>query len=346
MKKIKLIVSLTFMTVLIFGCSKDSDKNDEAINTSYNIVNNGNGGVNALNDDGDTSALKIAQAVPAVQNVTYPKSIPVLLFFNDKIYLNSLEEGIEVTQNGELIGGNIYVNEGANGYAIMTFIPFEPFISDTEISFKLIGVQDDAGNELEGGTYSMTFKVNDQEPSSFDGNGSFSSNDGVLFLGDGNILTDSNTCLYSGSSYAAITSGDQLISNESAIGGASSIMILGAIDSDISSLTFDYNFLSAEFQEYVDSEFDDSVVLTIVGPNNAYSEFITSVNIISDEGNTQCTNFPNMPDAGNDYAGSTGWINKTVNFPNVGSPAYVIFTVTDVSDLIYSSVLAVDNVSY
>lgn len=352
MKTTKLILCGLFVAVLAVGCSKDK-KNDDgdggggtAVVPTYNIVNNGSAGVTSITDTEDDSALRVVQAVPAVQNVDYPKTIPVLLFFDDKIFLNSIEDGgIEVTQNGNVIGGNVYINEGANGYAIMTFVPTETFTSGKNIVVSLTGIQDDGGNEIEGGVYSLTFDTNDQNMGAFDGNGDFSSTDGVLFLGDGNIIND-QSCLSSGSNYAAITSGDMLVSDDSAIGGASSIMILGEIDSDISSLTFDYNFLSAEFDEYVDSQFDDSVIITIVGPSNAHSEFITSVNTIGTDGNSECTDFQNMPDTGDDFSGATGWITKTINFSNVGSPAYVIFTVTDVADQIYSSVLAVDNVSY
>lgn len=348
MKKTRLIFSLAFATLLAVGCSKDKE-NDGGENppvSTYTIVNNGNAGVTSITDTEDAMALKVVQAVPAVENVDYPRTVPVLLFFDDKILLSSFEDGgIQVTQGGNEIGGKVYINEGANGYAIMTFVPTETFTANKNIVVSLTGVQDDGGNEIEGGVYSLTFDTNNLNMGAFDGNGDFSSTDGVLFLGDGNIMND-QSCFSSGSSYAAITSGDMLVSSGEAIGGASSMMILGEIGSDISSLTFDYNFLSAEFDEYVGSQFDDSVIMTVVGPNNAYSEFITSVNTVGTAGNTECITFQNMPDTGDSFSGATGWITKTINFSNVGSPAYVIFTVTDVADQIYSSVLAVDNISY
>lgn len=341
------ICSLAVLLIAI-SCNKDDDNAEANEAPTYKIVNNGNGGVNTINDDQDYSELEVVQAVPAVQGTDYPQSIPVLLFFDDKIYLPSLENGIKVTQDGTIIGGTVYINEGANGYAIMTFVPKTPFTPGTTIIFELIGIQDDGGNEILNGSYQLSFSVNQIQGGNFDGNGSFNTTDGVLFLGDGAIMTGTQGCVVpvDGNSFAAITTGDQLISSGSAIGNASSIMILGAIEENISSLSFSYNFLSAEFDEYVDSQFDDSVIVTIVGPNNAHSEFLTSVNTVGTEGNNQCIGFPNMPDAGDDYAGATGWINKTIHFAGVGSPAYVIFTVTDVADTIYSSVLAVDQVTY
>src|SRR5690606_21991849 len=103
---------------------------------------------------------------------------------------------------------------------------------------------------------------------SFEGNEGFENgNNGVLFIGDGNILTGPQGCIdpFGGTSFGAITTGSQLISGEAAIGDASSIMILGPYNSGVSSVSFNYNFLSSEFQEFVDSEYDDSLMAVVVG---------------------------------------------------------------------------------
>jgi len=256
-----------------------------------------------------------------------------------------------VTQNGQVVGGTISINEGANGYAILTFVPKTMFSSNANIVLTLkSGLQDDGGNTFNFETdYTLSFQTNSQNNGNFEDNGSFENgNDGVLFVGDGAILSGVHGCVSAtdSDSFAAITSGNALVSSDNAIGDASSMMILGTIDSGISSLTFDYNFLSTEFQEFVDSEFDDSVIVTVVGSEGAYSEFLTSVNIVGTEGNTQCEGFAGLPDTGDDYAGETGWNSKTINFSNVGNNAFIIFTVTDVADTIYSSALTVDNVTF
>lgn len=345
----KKVYSLLFSILLIasYSCSSDDDSNNGPDGVQYNIVNIGNGGVTSI-DSSITDPLMVVQAVPAVQNTDYPRSIPIILFFNSKIYLNSLNGNIQVTQDGEPIGGTVTINEGANGFAIMTFTPSETFDSEVEIVFSLTDLQNAGGNGFSAGSYSLTYETNNMSNGDFDGNGDFSSNQGVLFLGDGAIMQGAQGCVspYSGGNFAAITTGDQLISNGNSIGGASSMMVLGAINQNISSLSFQYNFISSEFNEYVGSIFDDSVIVTIVGPNGAHSEFLTSVNTIGIDGNTQCIGFPNMPDAGDNYAGATGWTSATMNFQNVGSPAYAIFMVSDVGDTIYSSVLAIDAVSY
>lgn len=145
---------------------------------------------------------------------------------------------------------------------------------------------------------------------------------------------------------AGITSGNSLISNNNSIGNASSIMILGPVTSEFTNVSFSYNFLSTEFQEFVDSEFDDSVIVTAVGPNGSRTVFLTSVNTVGIDGNTQCFGFPGLPDDGDDYAGATGWKNETIDINHIGSPAFLIFTITDVADTIFSSALIVDNVSF
>lgn len=345
MKKIYGLLTLGILFIA-YGCSKDDD-GSKPVSTDYKIVNIGNGGVNTI-DSSITEPLTVVQAIPAVENTDYPKSIPIILFFNSKIYLNSLEGNIEVTQSGEKVGGTITINEGANGFAIMTFTPNKSFDAGTTINFSLGDVQNNGGNGFPMGGYSLTYETNNQSSGNFDGNGGFENQEqGVLFLGDGAVMQGTQGCVSptEGNHFAAITTGNQLISNGSAIGGASSMMVLGAIDKNLSSFSFSYNFLSSEFNEYVGSQFDDSVIITIVGSNGAHSEFLTSVNTVEHD-NTQCHGFPGLPDGGDDYAGETGWINKTLTFPGVGSPAYVIFTISDVGDTILSSVLTVDGITY
>lgn len=344
----KIYLSLLLCTAfLVFSCSKDDGGDSSPVN--YVFVNNGDGGVPSVTDSEDSQSLEVVQAIPEVENTDYSKTIPIILFFNDKLYLESLEDNFEVTQNGNKIGGTVSINEGANGFAILTFAPSEPLNAGATIVLNMDGVQDDGGNTFADGTYSLSYVTNNETGGTFDANGGFESQTaGVLFLGDGNIMTGAQGCVsaFEGNSFAAITNGDQLISAGAAIGGASSMMVLGSINEDISSVSFQYNFLSAEFQEFVDSVYDDSVIVTVIGTAGAHSEFLTSVNTVGTPNNTECLGFPSMPDNGDAYAGETGWISKTINFSNVGSPAYIIFTVSDVSDQIYSSVVAVDAITF
>jgi len=339
-------IILFIIVILAYGCQKD--KNDTPA-PKYTIVNNGGAGTTSITDTEDDVSLEVAQAVPSVSNETYPKNISIMFFLNDKVYLNSLKDNFVVTVNGTIVGGTIYVNEASNGFAILIFTPTKEFEAGKEIQVILkTGIQDDGGNGFET-DYILTFTTTAGSTADFDDNTSFENGEqGVTFIGDGAILngTQGSVSPTNGSKFGAITSGDMLISSGYAIGGASSMMILGPINTGISSLSFDYNFISSEFNDYVGSIFDDCAVITICGPNGAYSALVASVNTIGYDGNSQCLNFAGLPDAGDSYAGYTGWKHKTFSFGNVGQPAYVIFTVTDVSDQIYSSALAIDNIGF
>jgi len=348
MKTISPIVLIALSFLVLFSCSSDDDR-VETPQLTYTITNFAGGAVDVQADAEDNEVLGIAQPIPSL-NATeaFPVNMPVILFFNDKIYLNSIQENFSVTSNGNIVGGNISIGEAANGFAVLTFTPYESYTPNSEIVVELkANLEDDGGNGLET-DYVLSFSVANFSSNTFDNNSSFeNASDGVVFVGDGDVETAPIGCLSAtdGSNFAAFTSGDALVSSDAAIGGASSLAVLGPISSDISTVTFKYNFLSAEFQEFVGSVFDDSFVATVVGPNGAYVEVVDSVNQVG-MNNTQCNGFPNFPDNGDAYAGETGWISKTMNFSQVGTPAYIIFTVTDVTDTIFSSVIGLDEVTF
>ena len=349
MKKLnQLMMLIILISISITSCKKDETEEID-VDEIYTIVNNGTGGVNTANDTGDYVPLDVAQAIPSVSGAEYASSMPIILFFNDKIVLSSIQDNFVITENGEKVGGLISINEGANGFAILTFIPNKKFANNAAIELTLkTGMTDDAGNGLSE-DFVIDYTSSYSAVSDFDSNGGFESGDnGVTFIGDGNILTGTQGCVdpYEGNSFAGITSGNQLISGGNAIGGATSSMILGPINTTVSTLNFKYNFLSSEFQEFVDSVFDDSVIISVVGENGAYSEFLTSVNTINTDGNTECSDFPGLPDDGDSYAGATGWISKSINVGSLEGPVYIIFTISDVADTIYSSALTVDAITY
>lgn len=341
------------LLLLTVGCTSNDDTvpataAEEA--ATYKIVNNGNGGVTSVQDDADTAALKIAQAIPSVSGRVYPSNMPIVFFLDDKILLSSITtESFVVKENNVAKGGTISINEASNGFAIFTFTPQKAFQPSASIEIILTtDLKDDAGNGFtEDVAYNYTTSA--LQPAGFDTNGGFENGaDGINFIGDGNIMTGPQGCMTAleGMSFGAITTGDHLISTDDAVGGASSIMIVGPIADPVSSLTFSYNFLSAEFQEWVGSVYDDSFVVIVYGDDGAYTEMVSSVNLIGLDGNTQCSGFPGMADAGDEYYGATGWISKTMTFPSVGANAHVIFIATDVTDLIYSTIIGVDDVSF
>ncbi len=340
------VLGILSLSLLMVSCEKDDESSDSK--SFYKIINNGSAGVTEISDTNDFTGLKIAQAIPSVSGETYPANMPILFFFDDKILVPTItQENLIITENEKQVKGTVSINEQANGYAILSFTPEKKFSANSSIKILLTtGLQDDAGLGISQ-DFVIEYMTSASNNTSFTNNSGFENGpNGVTFVGDGSILVGNQGCVSPfGSSFAAITSGSQLVSSGNAIGSATSLMILGPLSSNVSSISFKYNFLSAEFQEYVGSQFDDSFVAVVAGQNGAYSEFITSVNTIGTSGNTACNSFPGMPDAGNSYFGTTGWQNKQMTFSNMGNDTYVIFIVTDVSDTIYSSIVCIDDVT-
>ncbi len=373
--KIKLIAKLIFGMFVFCACSSnDSIDNPNIDITSYNIITNGNAAVTTITEeDNDYQPLKIVQTIPSFTNTTFSKSVserqsssekkmqtrseeigffpanlPIMFFFDDKIYLNSVEDNIIIKVDGERIYGTIVINEGANGYAILTFTPWAEFKVNSYIEVVVkADLQDKNGNNMLM-DYNLIYEVSPKPEGEFSSNKGFENGtSGILFIGDGNIISETHGEISSqeGNKFAAISSGDMLVSQSGcAVGRATSTMILGPINSTIETLSFHYNFISAEFNEYVDSEFDDVAMITVYGPQGSYSEFITSVNKIRFD-NENFTGF-GMPDDGDSYAGHTGWKHHQIKLDKIGTPAYITFIITDVSDKIFSSIFAVDNLNY
>lgn len=283
-------------------------------------------------------------------NVTFPANLPIMFFFDDKILLPSIKDNFVVTVDGIDVKGTITINASSTGNAIITFTPWNEFQINVNITITIKkGIKDKNGNEMLQDVI-LSYITNKPEVNKFDDNTNFeNSNNGIYLIGDGSIMegTIGDMTPQEGNHYAAISSGSCLVSSDgNAIGGTSSMMILGPIEKNIKNLSFYYDFISAEFNEYVGSQFDDCVVMTIYGPYGSYSKMLTSVNIIGTE-NMQFNNYPNMPDTGNEYAGHIGWTAVNINdIPNIGTPAYISFTVTDVGDAIYSSIFTIDNINY
>ena len=329
----------------------------------YEFVNVANGAVDSIVDTEDSTPVSVVQTVPVI-NSPIPSSVdtPITLFFNDKLLLDSIFENITVRQNGNQIEGTVTISESSSGFAIMTFLPEQPYAEGATITLNLDGgndgLLDDGGNTLNGNSgnnfeYTITTINQNVEALSFDNNLSFESfDDGVVFSGDGAVRSGQLGCLAAtdGNNFAAISTGENVVSGDVAVGETSSTMQVGPINVGTGSvnISFDFNFISAEFQEFVGSNFDDSSVLSITGPNGSFTEVLTTVNIVGEAGNTECAGIPGLTNTSfdDDYAGQTGWINRTVNAGNLGSPVTITFTVTDVQDDNVHSILAVDNIRF
>jgi hypothetical protein len=344
----KLFIILLSIVFFFIACNKISNNTIAPdVASGYTVINNGNAAVSKI-DTTDKIALSIDQAIPAVSNQSYFANTPIIFFLNDKVLLSSIYDNIVVMQDQVKVKGTIYVNESYNGNAIITFTPTDAFATGSTISIVLKkDIQGQGGNKLLG-DYVISYKTLAPSLISFDENKDFERGmSGVAFSGDGGLISGKfgSEKPFQKSRYVAISTGSAIISTNTAIGNISSMMYLGPISSDISSFSFEYDFISCEFNEYVGKRTDDAAIVTIYGPKGSYTERITSVNQVGVAGNTADT-IPKLPDGGDNYVGHTGWLRKSISFKNVGTPAFIIFTVTNVADKQLTSILAIDSLAY
>ena len=113
-------------------------------------------------------------------------------------------------------------------------------------------------------------------------------------------------------------------------------------------MSFDFNFVSAEFNKFVDTEFYDSSVFSITGPDSTTTDVLTTVNLAGIAGNTDCSSIAALlsnPTA-DEFAGQTDYINRTVDVSILGNPLFIMFTMTNVADTFISTILAINDIRF
>jgi len=337
------------LTIIYNSGFNDVWLREELATSHFTIIVQGEAAVTEIQDTGSTAPLAIVHTIPsfgiAVTDRVHHANAPIVFFFNDRIYLYSIAPNVEVMADGTPIDGTIIINEAANGFAVITFTPTIPLPADTEISIVMgQGLQSARGIQMLADVGLSFVTELGPETADFVGNYGFELGDiGVIFRGDGAINTARGPLVpFEGNYFAAISTGTRLVSDGVALfGNTESFILIGPIRDPFFSLSFYYNFISAEFNEWVDSVYDDSAWIYIRGPRGVHFYRIASVNTVRFN-NVPFVGFPGMPDAGDGYAGQTGWRNFHVENLDVGSPAFIEFFVTDVTDAIYSSILAID----
>jgi hypothetical protein len=281
----------------------------------------------------------------------WPANSPIIVFFDDIIYLGSIENNFEIKIGGNKAYGNVNIsstiNENGDPIAVLTFTPYKPFDINKEVTITIKkDLQDKCGNKMSADlTITFTAQKSTTNEFSFSNWGFEAGNAGVEFTGDGAIIEANGTLVpHGGKKLAAISSGNELLSKETAIAYKSSFLKLGPINTEFNKLNLWFDFISAEFNDYVGTIYNDEAVITIYGPNGTVSKSLTSVNTLGDQPNGYTGNL-NMPDMGDSFAGQMGWQKFVLDGISVGTPAYIIFTVSDIGDTIYSTILAVDDIT-
>ncbi len=308
------------------------------------IVNVGNAGVTDYTDKYDHIPLGIVQVIPGNYSSIGHKG-PIMVFFNDRVYLPSVSENFIVEENNKPKAGTIFIVPNSNGMAIISFIPQKEFEKDAEVRVLIKnGLQDDGGNTISS---DYEFSVN----ASLSSEGNFLENlgfekehAGLIFQGDGGLY-QSNTTITApeGKVMAALSTG-QLISGNNALMGTTSMLTCGPIDGTIKEIYFKYNLASAEFNVYVGSIFDDSALLMVIGSEKSKVYMISSINIAGYQTNSLPYDaIQGFPDS-DVHNGITGWKDFVIKDINIKGPITLTFVLSDVGDSAYSTILFIDDV--
>lgn len=297
-------------------------------------------------DPNDTQELSIVQTIPPNNSIDMDPNTSISIFFDDEINPSTLNDlSIQVTDSsGAPIYGDYSGVLSTYGNTILNFQPKNILPSWDEITVTLIkdsGLEDDGGNNLTA-VYSFSFQTGQEVGSPAD-LGFELGETGWIFSGDGAIVSSppmENIFPTEGNYMAGISTGD--VFGGTPLQNTTSVLSSGPIDvpSGNNYISFDYDFISQEFDEWVDSKYDDVFKVSITGPLASNNEIVTSVNIIGVDDSFP-VNFGGLSDAD-----ETGWIQKTINISSLGSPITISFTVSDVGDEAYSSVVLIDNINF
>jgi len=326
----------------------------------------GNGEVESTDntDTSDSTPPSVVQTIPPGLSTGIDLASVISLFFDDAIRSASINtSSIQITEEpaGSTIAGQYFTALSQAGNSIVTFVPSQLLLEDSQIKVYLPvtnGVQDDGGNNLLD-PYEFTFDTGSTSVPLAASNLGFEENEvGLVFVGDAARLNSAqeDITVNEGSFMVAIsTDGGYggVVSATPALLDTTSIFSTGSItlSGGETTLLFDYDFVSAEFNEFVGTEFDDTFIVAVRGPSGILFEVVASVNQVG----TVALHPVTLPasylladselDPFYDGAGRTGWQTKSFDISTLGGgPIYVTFTVSDIGDEIYSTIIFIDNI--
>jgi hypothetical protein len=293
----------------------------------------------------DTQALAIVQTIPPHNSMGIDPNITISIFFNDEIDpLTINDHSIQVKDsNGNQKFGIYSGSLSAAGNTILNFKPFAA-LPEGEIMtvtlFQSSGVKDDGGNTLSSDlVFSFQTKQQSVPPADL---GFEQGATGWNFSGDGAILSSPKDDISSveGQYMAAISTGD--IFGGQALEDTTSILTSGPIPvpPEKKYISFNYDFISEEFDEWVGKGYDDVFKVSVSGSSGSYSEPVASVNTIGVD-NSFPVNFGGL--SGADH---TGWLTKTIDISSLGSPIIISFEISDVGDNVVTSAVVIDNINF
>jgi hypothetical protein len=304
-----------------------------------------------------TSPPQIVQAVPLADSAQIPSSSPVVLFadasyanvtFTVQAYTASGVEDITsqvsvvtltsangkdiyvLAANGGLpLGASIVITLSGDieGTIVFNVAHASPPFAEGELGFE--GAANPEATCTEGPEGSAVASAMPLGWSAF---------------GDVGVIPETGSVVPSeGTQLLAMSTGAVLCG--SALGDTSSMAVSGPIRGlgSSPSLSIDYNFQSSEFDDFCNSDYDDTLIAVLAGPEGAVATVINSVNRVCEQAGHVVGTFPGLPDSGDEVYKETGNLAFTLE-GDVGSPAVLSFVITDVGDNAYSSLVGIDNI--
>ena len=256
----------------------------------------------------------------------------------------------------------------------LSFTPLIPFPAGAEVKVHIVGggLKDDDGGKIADAVY--TYHVSGKTPRLIEG--------GFVDLNPANSPTGQPWILIGnaavagpigeikpvkGDWMAVMTTGvGKDLSPYPAVVGSQnapqiSMMIIRLkIPPGSTNLVFNYDFISAEFDEFVDSAFDDIFTISITGKNGrTLTKTMASVKIVGKDDSTK-TVFPIIEDPSPqtpvEHSGAVGPDAKTTcklcatpsfDITGLGGEELTVsFLVSDIADGIYDTAVAIDNIRF
>jgi hypothetical protein len=336
------------ITMLFISCAGQPDENNHDYN---NILGHF---PEYTPDSSDDTPPTIKGSIPPHEAENLTTTLAIVLFFDDEINPNTINgETVKVYKTNFLPENKVLGEYGAilseAGNTILFFVPDQPLPEKENIYIKLpaAGVRDDGENYI-GSEEIIQFSTGEAIATVETNLGFEEGDNGYRFIGDGAIIgTEGELSPSGGAKMAAISSGNYILSPYHAIDYTTSVLATGtiAVPTGASKLIFDYDFLSEEFDEWVDEDLDDTFIISITGSTSLYATLVTSVNIIGqdDSRSIPVSNTGSLSVVDADH---TGWIAKEIDISDMGSEINMFFTVSDVGDSSYDTLVFIDRLRF
>ncbi|EDN68221.1 conserved hypothetical protein [Beggiatoa sp. PS] len=105
-------------------------------------------------------------------------------------------------------------------------------------------------------------------------------------------------------------------------------------------IQFDYNFVTEEYPEWVNTVYDDKLRVTVMAPDGSVHELAVETVNSSQFQSIGGIDFP----GGDSTVGHTGWKTITVTIPVTQGPGNYKIEVSDAGDEVFDSAVLIDNI--